>query len=334
VSRSGIVLAGTVVLDIVNIIERWPEEEQIAFIRETIPAPGGPPHNAAAGLVKLGAPFPVQLIAIVGDDVDGDIFIEKAKGYGLDTSHMLRAKGVTTDITHVMTSAETGRRTFFFRPGANNTLKAEDLLPKDDSARIYYLGSPGGISTSLDDSDGWREILREVRARGFKTCMELCPVPPEKQRQHVRPCLPLLDYIVINDSEGAIVSGLPVSRDGRFDFALAEQACRKLLEMGVSELAVIHHPDGAVGVRRGGETARAASVKMPQSEVMGSVGAGDAFYAGVLFGLHEDWPLAKCLGLGNAAAATSLHSPTTSASIRPWAECLAYAERCGLRSSV
>ena len=52
----------------------------------------------------------------------------------------------------------------------------------------------------------------------------------------------------------------------------------------------------------------------------------------MLFGLHEDWPLDRCLDLGNAAAATSLHSPTTSASIRPWAECLAYAAKKGLRA--
>jgi sugar/nucleoside kinase (ribokinase family) len=100
--------------------------------------------------------------------------------------------------------------------------------------------------------------------------------------------------------------------------------------MGVAELAGVHHPDGAVAVRRGG------SVEAPlgeggAAEIAGSTGAGDAFYAGLLFGLHDDWPLDRCLDLGNAAAATSLHSPTTSASIRPWAECLAYAADKGLR---
>ena len=100
----------------------------------------------------------------------------------------------------------------------------------------------------------------------------------------------------------------------------------------MTDLAGIHHPDGAVAVSRSGEVVRRPSVKVAQSEIAGSTGAGDAFYAGVLFGLHEDWPLARCLELGNAAAATSLHSPTTSASIRPWAECLAYAEAKGLRA--
>jgi sugar/nucleoside kinase (ribokinase family) len=101
--------------------------------------------------------------------------------------------------------------------------------------------------------------------------------------------------------------------------------------MGVQELAGIHHPDGAVAIGRNGETVKRPSVKVDPREIAGSTGAGDAFYAGMLLGIHEDWPLDRCLDLGNAAAATSLHSPTTSASIRPWAACLAYAAEKGLR---
>ena len=328
-TRKGIVLAGTVVLDIVNVIEQWPDEEQIAFIRETIPAPGGPPHNAAAGLVKLQASFAITLIGVVGDDAHGDIFIEKAAGYGLDTSRLRRAKGLATDYTHVMTSIDTGRRTFFFGPGVNNTLLADDLLPPDDTAKIFYLGSPG-LSTSMDKSDGWRDVLKNVRERGFKTCMELCPVPAETQRTQVRPCLPLLDYFVINDSEAEIVSGVLVVENGAFVPARAEQACRKLLAMGVNDTTAIHHPQGAVAVKHTGETIYAPSVNVPKSDIAGSVGAGDAFYAGMLLGLHEDWPLSECMALANASAATSLQSATTSASIRPWKACLDYAAKRGL----
>jgi sugar/nucleoside kinase (ribokinase family) len=329
--RSGIVLAGTVVLDIVHMVERWPDEEQIAFVRESIEAPGGPPHNAAAGLVKLGADFPVTLIGAIGDDAMGETFISIAKSHGLDTAHMICVAGVNTDCTQVMTSQATGRRTFFVHPGCNATLTAEQLLPADDSAKIYYLGSPG-ISSSLDAVDGWREILNAVRKRGFKTAMELCPVPAALQRAQTLPCLPLLDYFVINDSEAEILTGLTVTRGGTFDFDAAVIAAQRLLQLGVNALAAIHHPEGAVAVARDGSTARASSVNVPQQQIVGTVGAGDAFYAGMLFGIHENWPLEKSLALANASAATSLHSATTAASIRNWQDCLAYADACGLRT--
>lgn len=329
-TRSGIVLAGTIVLDIVHMIDQWPDEEQIAFIRQTIEAPGGPPHNAAAALVKLGAEFPVTMICVVGDDAAGDTFIRVAGELGLDTSHVMRAAGHSTDVTHVMTSKATGRRTFFYHPGANGTITANQMLPPDDNARIFYLGSPG-ISTSMDSSDGWRKALSAARKRGYKTCMELCPVPAELQRAQTLPCLPLLDYFVINDSEAEILSGLPVTRDGHFDYALALAAAQKLLDLGVNGLVSVHHPDGAVVLKNSGDNACAPSVKVLQDEIVGSVGAGDAFYAGMLFGIHENWSLERSLELANAAAATSLHSATTSASIRPYIECLDYASSKGLR---
>jgi hypothetical protein len=67
-TRQGIVLAGIVVLDIVHIIDHWPAEETLAFIDRTEMAAGGPPHNAAAGLLQLGADFPVTLLATSGSD--------------------------------------------------------------------------------------------------------------------------------------------------------------------------------------------------------------------------------------------------------------------------
>jgi sugar/nucleoside kinase (ribokinase family) len=122
-----------------------------------------------------------------------------------------------------------------------------------------------------------------------------------------------------------------VSKNGRFDAGLANAAAKALLERGVNDLVSIHHPEGAVALRKDGEAAFAPSVNVPKSEVVGTVGAGDAFYSGMLFGIHEGWSLEQCLALANASAATSLHSATTSASIRPWRDCLAYAAQCGLR---
>jgi sugar/nucleoside kinase (ribokinase family) len=319
--RRGIVLAGIVVLDIVHIVDHWPDEETLAFIDRTENAAGGPPHNAAAGLLKLGADFPITMMGAAGDDAYGKAMLASACGYGLDTSHMAVIPGAVTSHTHVMTSAKTGRRTFFAQLGCNNQLAVEHLLPRDDSAKLYYLGSPG-VARNLDHTDGWRTLLRE-----------LCPVPAGLLRQFVTPCLPLCDYFVVNDYEAESVTGIRTTNGKALDWEAAEKACRRLIEMGVGELAGVHHPDGAVAVSSSGTVAMRPSVNVPASEIIGSVGAGDAFYAGLLFGIHEDWPLERCLDLGNAAAATSLHSPTTSASIRPWADCLAYAGLHGLRAA-
>lgn len=331
-TRRGIVLAGIVVLDVVHLIDRWPAEETLSFIDRTEMAAGGPPHNAGAGLLKLGADFPVTLLATAGDDAYGEIMLASARSYGLDTSHVTVIPGAVTSHTHVMSCKDTGRRTFFAQLGCNNLMTVEHLMPPEASnASLYYLGSPG-TARHLDETDGWRTLLKAARLRGMKTCLELCPAPSATLARLVPPCLPLTDVFVVNDYEAASITDIDVAPGNRLSWSAAENACRRLLDMGVGVIAGIHHPDGAVAATRAGEVSKRPSVKVDQPEIAGSTGAGDAFYAGVLFGIHEGWPLERCLDLGNAAAATSLHSPTTSASIRPWAECLAYATAKGLRS--
>jgi sugar/nucleoside kinase (ribokinase family) len=330
-SRRGIVLAGTVILDIVHMVDHWPDEETVALVSRTEFGAGGPPHNAAAGLAKLGAPFPVTLLGAIGDDTYASVFVRQAAAYGLDPSHLTHVEGAVTSHTQVMSCVDTGRRTFFHQVGVNAVMTPDMLMPKDDAAKIFYVGSPG-IARSMDSNEGWRRILEAARARGFVTAMEMVPIARALQRAHVLPCLPLVDVLVINEGEPEDLTGLQLTTGRAFNWAAAEKACRALLETGVGRLAAIHHPDGAVAVTRDGDVAKAGAVKVQRQDIVGTVGAGDAFYAGVLFGLHEDWPLQKCLDLGSAAAATSLHSATTSAAIRPYTECFAYAEKCGVRS--
>jgi sugar/nucleoside kinase (ribokinase family) len=330
-SRSGIVLAGTVILDIVHMVDRWPEQEGVAFVSRTEYGAGGPPHNAAAGLKQLQAHFPVTLQGVVGDDTYGDIFVQQAKAYGLADTYLFRKPGFVTSHTQVMTTIGTGRRTFFHQPGVNAALTPDLLLPRESSAKIFYLGSPG-VAKAMDDADHWPLVMKAAKAAGFVTALEMVPLETSILKRLVPQILPYTDIFVVNDHEAAAVTGLTVTEGDRLNATVAIEACKKLLTMGVGSLAAIHHPDGAVAVSRAQETAIAGSVRVERSEIVGTVGAGDAFYAGMLFGIHENWPLEKSLALGNASAATSLHSATTSASIKSWQACLDYAAQRGLRS--
>jgi sugar/nucleoside kinase (ribokinase family) len=71
------------------------------------------------------------------------------------------------------------------------------------------------------------------------------------------------------------------------------------------------------------------SVKVPPVNIAGTAGAGDAFAAGVLYGIHENWPMARSLKLGVCAAAASLYHPTCSESVRPLEDCLALGDQLG-----
>ena len=76
-------------------------------------------------------------------------------------------------------------------------------------------------------------------------------------------------------------------------------------------------PEGAFAKSRDGE------VWVPSKKVdriVSAVGAGDAFAAGMLYGLHEGWAVQQCMDLGHLAAAACLGHETTTGGLRPVAE--------------
>jgi sugar/nucleoside kinase (ribokinase family) len=72
---------------------------------------------------------------------------------------------------------------------------------------------------------------------------------------------------------------------------------------------------------------------VPREHVRDTTGAGDAFAAGVILGLHEGWEVERCLRMGAAAAAACVRGANTADGIRPAADCLGEAERLGFRAS-
>ena len=76
------------------------------------------------------------------------------------------------------------------------------------------------------------------------------------------------------------------------------------------------------------------SLAVPPEAIDGANGAGDAFAAGVLYGIHEGWPIRDSLTLGLCASASALRSISTTSSVGTVAECLALAGQWGWRQPI
>ena len=74
---------------------------------------------------------------------------------------------------------------------------------------------------------------------------------------------------------------------------------------------------------RSGAFTEVASLKIPAEEIRGSVGAGDAFCAGCLYGLYHHYPDRKLLEFASAAAACNLFAANSVDGMRPRDEILA-----------
>jgi len=121
--------------------------------------------------------------------------------------------------------------------------------------------------------------------------------------------------------------------DGHPHWSALESVAMALLELGVSRLVAVHFPAGCVAAAPAGLLWRQGSLRLPRSAVRNATGAGDAFAAGVIYGLHEELPVAQCLRLGVCVAAASLEGAATSDGVRPVTQCLALGDRHGFRST-
>ena len=66
---------------------------------------------------------------------------------------------------------------------------------------------------------------------------------------------------------------------------------------------------------------------MPDGYIVGAVGAGDAFCAGMLYGIHEEWSPEDCMNLGACCSAASLSASDSNSGLRPIKEVLSLSER-------
>lgn len=78
-----------------------------------------------------------------------------------------------------------------------------------------------------------------------------------------------------------------------------------------------------------GEFTEASSLKIPDEEIKGSVGAGDAFCARCLYGLYNDFDDSGILEFASAAAACSLFAANAVDGMRGKNEILKLSEKYG-----
>ena len=334
--RQGVLTGGTWCVDRNKLLDFWPSEDEVAEIISVDVQGGGSGCNLAIDMKKLDPDIPVAAIGVVGDDEDGRFLLSQADAHGIERQlHM--TDRAATHYVDAYTSRRTHRRTHITFQGTSSVLTPDHFSFEGRSERIFHLGLPG-VHEIMDrawggEVNGWVATLKKARAAGFVVNLELASVADERNAELVRPCLPHLDLLVVNDREIGALSARTVVRDGATDVASCLAAAKAVLDAGAMRIAVAHFPLGAVAVSSDGDAMIVPSVKVPPEAAVGANGAGDAFAAGFLYGFHEAWTLSDALRLAHAAAAASLRSISTTGAVEPWRRCLEIAADWGWRET-
>ncbi len=321
-ARKGLLAGGNWIIDQVKMIDVFPSPEKLASIRSQITGTGGAPYNVLINLAKLGAPFPLAAAGLVGRDALGQQILADCAAHDIDTRLLLTSSAAATSYTDVMTEINGGRRTFFHYRGANALWDGKNIDFQRRKARIFHLGYLL-LLDALDQPDkkyGTRAaaILAAAQEAGMKTSVDVVSEEGDRFARIVTPALKYTDYCIVNEFEAGKTTGFKVRQpDGKLDPVALRHAAGSMLQLGVRELVIIHFPEGGFARTRKGEDHWQMSLNVPAKHIAGTAGAGDAFCAGVLFGLHESWDLAKCLHLATCAAAASLLDATCTATMKP-----------------
>ncbi len=328
--RKGILAAGNFIVDHVKIIDRYPQQDMLANIVSESQSNGGGPYNVLKDLAAMKVGFPLAACGLVGDDEDGRWIREDCATHGIDIAQLHRTAECATSYTDAMTVQGNGRRTFFHQRGANALFDEIHCNFAGCDARLFHLG----YLMLLDRLDSFDEcgqtraaiLLARAKAAGLETSVDAVSTEHPGFRAIALSALPFTDHLVINEVEASRVLETTL---GAHDAAALLFAAQNLLAAGVQRSVTIHTEYGAVAVTREGEQGTQPSLKLPDGFSKGATGAGDAFAAGLLYSLHEGWPLQSRLLLAVTTAAASLADPSPSAGVLPVSECLALGERFG-----
>ena len=329
--RSGILAAGNWIVDHVKLIEEFPRQDALVSITSESDSNGGGPYNLLKDLALLGAPFPLAGAGLVGDDADGLAILADCEAHGIDTSQLRTCTAARTSYTDVMTVSADGRRTFFHQRGANALFDGSEVQFSESGARIFYLG----YLLLLDSLDRVHEdgstlaagLLEEASAHGLETAVDLVSAQSGDFSRVVLPSLPHVDYLFLNEYEAGALLGTGLESADRQHVL---DAAAEIRALGVRKLVAIHRPDG-VALAGNEISLWQGSVAIPDGSIAGAVGAGDAFAAGMLLGLHERAPIEQCLRQAVCSAAMCLMESTTSGGMGPVEAALELGESYGFR---
>ncbi|MCL5676859.1 MAG: ribokinase [Firmicutes bacterium] len=277
-----IVVLGSLNIDLVARVPRFPAAGETLTGSDFKTVPGGKGANQAVAAARLGAS--AAMVGRIGDDVFGGALIEGMRKDGVDADHVLVTPGAPTG-TALITVDDRAENSIVIIPGANGNLSPADVdtwAGVIRGAKVLMLQLEVPLETVL-------RAAETAKKAGVTVMLDPAPareLPVELLRQ--------VDIITPNETEASILTGRTVS-----DARTAKLAAVDLLRTGV----------GAVLVKLGARGALVAAgntfehVDGFSVQAVDTTAAGDAFGGALATALVEGKSLQEAVVFANAAGA-------------------------------
>jgi ribokinase len=252
-----IAVIGSNMMDLVTYGARMPGRGETLAADSFAIGHGGKGANQAIAAARLGSE--VVMVTKVGDDAFADQQIQNFRANGVSTAHVGRVAGVSSGVAPIFVD-HAGENAILIVKGAN-----DHLAPADVDAAAEALSTCRLILLQMEvPAETVYHAIAFGRARGIEVLLNPAPAAADLDVEKIRDA----DFLVSNETELAILSGMPVS-----GAAEVEAAARSLIAKGIKTVIVTMGSRGALLV-----TAEAVrSVAPVRVDPVDTTGAGDAF---------------------------------------------------------
>lgn len=271
---------------------------------------GGMALNVGVDLTLIGGGYPVDVYGKVGNDSLKEIITNRLRENGINEENLVTDPELptsSTEVIYLMMPGGSMERIFRHRLGAMGTFSPRDV--EIDRLADYKIAMFGyallmPMMDMPDQEYGTQlgKLLHDVGDRGVITAIDF--VSPNRENmfryERYKTSLRWVDICCINYDQA-------VSLTGRCDPA---EACRSLVNELGAGTAVVHCGAEGPNYAYSRETGLLvqSNIHIKPEEYKGNAGAGDAFSAGFLHGMYQEWTVAKSLKFAAGAAAQSLKS--------------------------
>lgn len=276
-----VVVIGSINVDLVATVERFPRAGETVFGSSFAQYPGGKGANQAIASARAGGS--TRIVGAVGDDDHGRHMREFLTSNGVDCERVAVRASAPTGTALITVCA--GENSIVVVPGANGTVQASDLadLPvAPGDVLVAQLEIP--IATVA-------AALHRAQRLGAVTVLNAAPMHEE-----VRTLLRHAHVLVVNEVELAALSGAPINQDTPSH--LIAEAADALRARGLPTVIATLGARGAIVV---GESAWFELPGRPVA-VVDTTGAGDCFVGAFAAALAGGRSLRTAAEFANVAA--------------------------------